>query len=634
MAFNQEQLDYLWSQLLGPAATDPGRGMPNYGRYVSNADQISQEKGWDYGQTKGKLRDWRDYSNRTHQLQDLLMGMGYSLQDLGYEDRPDAGQVGLRSAEWAATHGFRPNNFEYDWNRGVKWNTVTSDEHGRGTPRPIDANEYKLHNEALQLRSMGYKSWGQQLQAKKYLQRGQQPPPPEQLSGAPGFDVNELISQVQQSGWKMPDGSQSRLNLGDSGEGGGGGGGYSNLSRYGGGGGGGGYSGYGYSGDTNSPGQSYGGGGGGDASNFYIDPHGAFGKYPEYPADLESALTEQTNQDILTQRMANEKTREGYGLGMPIYQYLLNEVYGPILGTRFTPEQGPPAAGPLLGGGGPGGGMGGPSGGGSIPGGGGGNAPSPNRPAPSEISQIPGQRSPEWDRMGMSAPQTGGPDQGMTGNGYSQLSGDASTEPIPFGPWPPSGGEGGGTASGPTAYPGPYGGGGPTPTPGSPIGPMPPLLSKGSYSGGGGGGGGNSFDPNMNQTWAKFLAPTYNKVSSLTDQQLQEIKRTLPRGGEQDRSVSDAIQNKYSALQSGWQGLVPMALGGISQIGQEMYFQQPNAFTGASGIREGGRQANQGNELGLKQLQSQTQLAKQQYNSDLMGKIGGGLGGLLSNLGK
>lgn len=149
---------------------------------------------------------------------------------------------------------------------------------------------------------------------------------------------------------------------------------------------------------------------------------------------------------------------------------------------------------------------------------------------------------------------------------------------------------------------------------------------------------GNSFNPNQNSTWAKFLAPTFGKISQLSDAQMKQIQRQMPRGGEQDRAVSDAIAQKYGTMMGGWQSLVPQALSGLQQIGQSEYFQQPT-FTGGMGTAAGMRSGDQNAALNEQQMQLQNQQfnqslqqQKQQNKSGLFGLLGNALGAGVSAL--
>jgi hypothetical protein len=159
------------------------------------------------------------------------------------------------------------------------------------------------------------------------------------------------------------------------------------------------------------------------------------------------------------------------------------------------------------------------------------------------------------------------------------------------------------------------------------------AMPKGTYT-----QGGKSFDPNMNSTWAKFLAPTMGKVSQLGDAQMQAIQRQMPRGGEQDRAISDAIAQKYGTMMGGWQSLVPQAMSGLQNIGQSMYFQQPS-YTGGSGTMAGLQSGDQNASLNAQQMALQNQQynaglqqQKNQSKSSAWGLIGGLVGGAAGSL--
>lgn len=173
-------------------------------------------------------------------------------------------------------------------------------------------------------------------------------------------------------------------------------------------------------------------------------------------------------------------------------------------------------------------------------------------------------------------------------------------------------------------------------------------TSGGSSSYGYSTGNGQSFDPNQNSTWAQFLAPTYNKVSQLGDQQMRELRSALPRGGQQDSAISGAINNKYSTLMGGWQGLVPQAMQGLQGVGNSYYNQSPLGQTGGvgnatnyelglKGLQSSGVGQSNSYNLGVQGLQSSERnaktLAESQNNSaktGLFGQLASGLVGLLA----
>lgn len=712
-AFSQADLDYLWSQLLGPQTADPGRGMSEFGRTVSNIDQISQAKGTDPGVVRQQLRSWRQGAQRRHQILDQLQAMGYSLEDLGYADAPDAGATAFRNAEFAAQNGFRPNNWTYDWQKGTKRNLVTSDVNGRNREFAISPEEFQQYQQAQQLQQMGYKTYGEQLAYKQALQEGRQPPPPGQ-GGRPNYTVQQL---VQQLGGPRTGGPDPRA--GAAGAGGGPGGSFSSLA---------------------------GGGGGGG---------GSFGNVAGgLPNNITDALAESMRNDALQQRIGLQRQLEGHAMGKPIYDYLLNEVYGPILGAEFNSGAG--AASQF------GNSLWGP-GQGSTPASGGASSV----PVDQQVQRRDGESLWDWTRRvgqiqgevyddfargelpnwsdnvtdpqkwyqrgelapptralgesydnwggqgfapGERNPQTGArptssadtirgavsaAKEAVSSQPYSiaQLSptggagpssGPSATTSVPqpiifgaaagnitydprTGTYSPTGSSGGtnpyspmqpttgstpapyevapqlqemeqirqswGLAPGqafpegqswgmrpPTQQQGGGAGGGMAPIPGMPSGGLP----SGSYTQ----RGVTSMNPNMNNTWAKFLAPTYGKVSELTDQQLNEIRSSLPRGGEQDKSISDAIQNKYSTIAQGWQNLVPQALSGISQIGQEMYFQQPNPYQGGLATGQAERESIRNYGMGLQNLAAQKSIARSGASASALGTLGNALGSL------
>lgn len=155
---------------------------------------------------------------------------------------------------------------------------------------------------------------------------------------------------------------------------------------------------------------------------------------------------------------------------------------------------------------------------------------------------------------------------------------------------------------------------------GRPSGPV--AMPVGSYE-----KTGNTANPNMNSTWANFIAPTWNQIAKTSDKEMEFLRRTTPRGGGQDRALADAGRGRFGAMQNAWQSLVPGAISGLSQIGKEMYFQQPQG-SDALGTMAGLQSANQQYNLGLQQLKSQENQAAQQNKSNLLGTAGSVLGQL------
>ena len=146
-----------------------------------------------------------------------------------------------------------------------------------------------------------------------------------------------------------------------------------------------------------------------------------------------------------------------------------------------------------------------------------------------------------------------------------------------------------------------------------------PSLPRGSYSM----PGVSALDPNMNKTWARFAAPTWNKIAEAGDSEIEAIERMVPRGGEQAGAISDAIRGRYGALQGAWQGMVPQALAGLSGMAQEHYFQQPSPQSGALGTMAN-YQSN------LEGLKAQTGAANKQASAAKWQGVGSAVGGLLS----
>ena len=729
-----EEFRQLFAQILGPAKHNAITG-------VVNAQQLADRTGMSYEQAKAQMRERRDYAHRRQGLLRELQGMGYSLQDMGFQNKHEMGASAFAKygkGGFATNYGTDADgSYEYDWASGRKRNVKTSDVTARDRWIPISEKEYASKQEAERMKAMGLDTFAKQQQYRMGNTSGQKM----------SIDANSLMERFGfgKSGQRI--GSFSGMSRGDA----------QDPNR-------GGFTGQSFAGPSKqgfaaptqggtplpSNYQTMGGSSSGGSWNTTSNPDGSTYSMPQgttpmgaggqplswnpymptYQNPLESAMTDSIRNDTLQQQIGIQKQLEGHAMGKPIYDYMLNEVYGPILGAQFNSGQqqanqyGQNVTGQApTGGTAPSGGTT-PSGGvnsqpgqvsrmnegmsGSQATGGimGGQQPrrtptSRTREAASGAGSVAGQRSIATDRNRGFQAQTTSTPGGQPAQVTTQTATTATgTTPPAKGQDPSTNTNGGAnglimipTAQGVAIYDpatgktfanmqemgdyyaetGKPGGGGGSPsmnppenwreeiqksesqraelglTPGQ---HWPEQVAKpwampgGYYTGGQGGSGGGpsavgnalptgsykqtgseAMDPNMNKTWARFLAPTYNKVSQMTDRQLQEIRAQMPRGGQQDQAVSDAIQNKYSTIASGWQSLVPVAMQGVEGIGREMYFQQPNANSGALGVAEGARQANQQYQLGLQQMKAQEDAASDQKKSSFwsgLGTIAGG----------
>jgi hypothetical protein len=640
-------------------------------------------------------------------------------------------------------------NFTYDWASGKKIDHATRDQNVKWVP--IEPWEYDQYKQMNQLRSSNPNATAADLERSFRLKNDLRYGHATKDEKSGNYYNVGTGNPNDPSTWEWFDNMYRPTNApaakrmaaedakrGGAGPGvnGGGGGGY-----------GGGYSGGGYGGA----------GGAGGAGGSYSDYGGGYG--PGYSpgseanyysqAGVNSALQEQMRNDILSQQIGIRKNLEGYQRGSAIYDYLQNEVYGPILGVQFQDnEQGldqySAAYGQQTQAGydGSSSDYGGayPTGPGIDPNTGKPYSYDPTTTAPNDQSTTPTgpgggsgsadqvPKNPKEGDTGTGPVGTGdGTDTGYhpvnfsdppppTSNGYStqpvDTSGtDTTVSSLYSGgmdqPPPPSADSGAyngftteagdgayhtsladsvidnttgeqsdpadptGTATGndntgatsgsenplkrvlpngsqdnPGYLPGQpgynqyiagrnagydsganaYKGGGSSGY-GGPVNMVNKALPKGTYKQ----TGTQALDPNMSNTWAKFLAPTWGKINEASQEQQKALARSVPRGGEQTKAISDSINQRYGALQGGWQGLVPGAIQGISDIGKEMYFQQPTQYSGAGATMEGGRQADQQYQLGLAGLKSNEKIADKQAQAAKDAKPGfwGGLGSAL-----
>lgn len=533
--------------------------------------------------------------------------------------------------------------WKYDWSTGLKYNIGTDDLSARTRGVPINANEYAERAKSQQYAAAGVNDYGMQANSeafKRAVSAGhfkQDPKTGNYYSGTNPADAGN--TWVDKYGRKISGNQGAPTGQSFNGQ-------PLYGSDYGGGGGGG----YGSS--------AFGGGGftpGSEASAFS-------------QADLNSALAESMRNDVLGQQMQLQKGLEGHALGTSVYDYMLNNVYGKILGVNFQGnpqgvqqyaqglQTGSPTTYDVAYGQSP--------------------TASPessiaeyqrlkeqqSSTASPESSIAEYQRQKEAQMAGQSP--TASPESsiaeyqkqkeakmasgvtalsraapGTTVDPQSQLTGsdlDFQGQPggldniqtekaVPRDPstYTPSEAEERKAAT-PAQSPGYFAN--VKTNPGRSVAALGTPLPQGSYTE----TGVKGLNPNMNESWASFLAPTFNQQMLAGDKEQEAIRRGLPRGGAQDQAVSDSIRGRYSSLQNSWQSLVPTALQGVSDIGKEMYFQQPAANSGAAGTAAGIQASNQQYNLGQQQLASNEKIADKQASAAKWGAVGSALGGLTS----
>lgn len=623
---------------------------------------------------------WRDWTRKEEDLVVHGLEQGNTLADMGYQNKPDEGKSmysrfgpgGLYSEYGANVNP----NFRYDWASGRKYDIATTDQNwNKNNPNgiPITADEYAGYQQAQRMKGMGLTDYGQQAAYQAFgraVSRGhftQDPTTGNYYNVGQGDPNNPQTWE-----WKdqfgraisSPSWLQGRTWLNEMGGKNGTGNQAANYGRpgvssygggaYGGGGGFGGYSGFG-GGDPYA--SAFGGFGGGGFGSPGSEAQG-WGA-----ANLSNAQAEQIRNDILGQQLQLQKGLEGRAIGGSIYDYLMNDVYGSILGVQFDPNRQGVAQfsqglnqqiqNPTFGTtyqpgtvtvGGPGAPFQAPEGEVAKVGAEG----QPFQAPEGEVAKEPTQQVQKEAAAAPTASSLAAPDSGQVGKAPAYVEKQAAQD-----------------YTGPTVgkdvldqfeadlnngnvpkdsartvleqevqrnpsnqraqqllqqvnvmFPKQTG------APGGQVQAMGQQAPMGSYKN----TGVSAFDPNQNQSWARFLAPTYGKVGELTQQNVDRLRREMPRGGEQNRSVSDAINSGYKTMQEGWQSLVPTALQGLSGIGQEMYFQQPSPNSGATGIASN-------YQLGLKQLaQNQSQFdTTRQDKKDAEPGFWGTLGGYVAN---
>jgi hypothetical protein len=179
-----QEFEQLFREVLGPEVYNPLVG-------ENNAQSVATKLGIPYAEAKRRLREFRTQAGKGQDLKRKLQAMGFSLEDMGYQDVKELGKSGFDQDRWAAENGFAANGWNYDWDRGVKNYVISSDPTAKDRFVPIDAKEYEMRNKAQQLKGQGFKTYGQQLFAQNMTGRGMDP-------SKVKFDPNSIsIDQVR-----------------------------------------------------------------------------------------------------------------------------------------------------------------------------------------------------------------------------------------------------------------------------------------------------------------------------------------------------------------------------------------------------------------------------------------------------
>lgn len=178
MSVSKEQMAELFKFILGSEQYDP-----NGSKAVSYEQNTG---GMNEDQFHDKKSSWLKYANDKHNLINFLEQMGYSLDDMGFQDKKELGKSAFDQDSWAASNGFRPNNYEYNWATGMKHNVVTSDATAMNRWEPITEQEKQLHSDAQRYSAMGYKTYAEQQWARQNEKMGRS------LEGGmkPVYDLN------------------------------------------------------------------------------------------------------------------------------------------------------------------------------------------------------------------------------------------------------------------------------------------------------------------------------------------------------------------------------------------------------------------------------------------------------------
>lgn len=140
------------------------------------------------------------------------------------------------------------------------------------------------------------------------------------------------------------------------------------------------------------------------------------------------------------------------------------------------------------------------------------------------------------------------------------------------------------------------------------------------------------YDPGQRNTWGLLAAPARGIASDL-DAQLEQIRRSIPQGGQRDAALAAARASAYGDIGSLRQNLVQSALGNLGAMSQSQIFQTPLApMTGTGSDLLGSATSKYSTDkqydLGLRQIAAGKDASSNAFWSSIFGTIGTLAGGL------
>ncbi len=199
-------LKKLLNELIGPEVNNPYTG-------IVNAQELADKLGITYEEAKSKLKANREYKGKFNDYLKKLQGMGFSLEDLGFQDKQELGrsafdQYGKRGI--LSKQGIM-NGWEYDWNTGKKRNVITSDKTARDRWLDIDEGERARYDEAQKLRGLGLDTFAKQQTYKNLLAQGLDPMQYD-YNRTPDYSYDQVLESLRSGNLLKPnDPNQNKI---------------------------------------------------------------------------------------------------------------------------------------------------------------------------------------------------------------------------------------------------------------------------------------------------------------------------------------------------------------------------------------------------------------------------------------
>lgn len=157
MAIDPKDFQDLIRQISGPDVYNP------YSGTVSYEQARAKDPGLTWETYKPKVDKFREYAGGRGKLIKTLQNLGYSLDNLGFQNKKEFGKHEFDmygDGGFYSREGMLDPSFTYDWASGKKRNTTTSDVNSPWVP--LDPKDLAAHQQAVEANAKGQTSYASQ----------------------------------------------------------------------------------------------------------------------------------------------------------------------------------------------------------------------------------------------------------------------------------------------------------------------------------------------------------------------------------------------------------------------------------------------------------------------------------------